>query len=256
MKKILAGLMAFGMSICVFSCSDSKKTDDISEESSKQENNIETYTDDISEESPATEGSSTQENNIETYTDDVSEESPTTEESPTQEEDIEEIYLEIAESFMKYVSESDYDGLLELYYPSDILETAKTIAEIEGVNYLEYTELDEMCDDSDISDIHIDEIISVEPLDSEILEEINYDFSGVYALAEYIEETGVENITPETLREKYMEDWSVSTTITKGYEIKSTVTMTYKNKKAETGLQATSQLYYVDGEGWKMYADE
>ncbi|MDE5558625.1 MAG: hypothetical protein K2J32_13245 [Ruminococcus sp.] len=208
MKKILAGLMAFGMSICVFSCSDNKKTDDVPEE------------------------------------------------SPTQEKNIEEIYPEIAESLKNYISDGDYDGLLELYYPFDVLETAKTIAEIEGVDYLEYSELYEMYDDSDIADIHIDEVISVEPLDSEILEEINYDFSGVYALAEYIEKTGIENITPETLYEKYMEDWSVSTTITKGYEIKSTATMTYKNGKTETGLQATSQLYYVDGEGWKIYADE
>lgn len=246
MKKILAGLMAFGISMCVFSCSDSKKTDDISEESPTQENNIEEiYTDNVSEES------SIQEKSIEEiYTDDVSEE------SPTQENNIEEILSEITENFNKYISDGNYDALLELCYPSDVLETAKTIAEIEGVDYLEYTELDETYDNSNISGFHIDEVISAEPLDSEILEEINFDFSGVYALAEYIEKTGIENITPETLYEKYMEDWSVSTTITKGYEIESTATMTYKNSKTETGLKSIIQLYYVDGEGWKIYADE
>ena len=220
MKKILTLLTAFCLSICMASCSENKKIDSIPEKST---------TSDIPEE------------------------------SQTQEENIEEILTEIIENLKNCISDDDYDSLLELYYPADILKTAKNVAEIQKTDYLEYTDItdiDEIFNSKEVPDIHIDEIISAEPLDNEILEEINYDFSGVYALAEYIEKTGIENITPETLYEKYMEDWSVSTTITKGYEVECIATITYKDGKTEPELKATIPLYYVDGEGWKIYNDE
>lgn len=166
-----------------------------------------------------------------------------------------EEYAEVIESLFECAKNNDRDGIIDLCFPDKYCDTIRVLDKMELVDL--YNGLYSWINSIDYGLISID---SVESVSEEYMPYFNLYYGYYQPLYEYIEENGTENPDIDKLSELMStpvpESPDIYFNIEKAVSVNCTISREFNDGEDDPDFEKIIDyefdLYYIDGEGWKL----
>lgn len=158
-------------------------------------------------------------------------------------------YEEAIEMLLDFANNHDVEGMLKLSFPDKYIDVMKVFAEISGGSFEDIAAEVKESDET----MHLVEIVSAEPMDSEDLEMITEMYGMFEVIRQYAEQNDIDiEKLEELLSESDMEEMPEPYfEATDGQIVDCILESEDENGNKETS-EAELIMYYIDGEGWKI----